>query len=42
MVAALEEIGKVDQSIATTLQAHLTIGSLPFCTSVPKNRNTNG
>jgi short/branched chain acyl-CoA dehydrogenase len=30
MVAALEEIGKVDQSIATTLQAHLTIGSLPF------------
>lgn len=30
MVAALEELGKVDQSIATTLQAHLTIGSLPF------------
>ena len=30
MVAALEEIGKVDQSVATTLQAHLTIGSLPF------------
>jgi len=30
MVAVLEEIGKVDQSIATTLQAHLTIGSLPF------------
>ena len=30
MVAALEEIGKIDQSIATTLQAHLTIGSLPF------------
>ena len=30
MVVALEELGKVDQSIATTLQAHLTIGSLPF------------
>jgi short-chain 2-methylacyl-CoA dehydrogenase len=30
MVVALQEIGKVDQSIATTLQAHLTIGSLPF------------
>ena len=30
MVTALEEIGKVDQSVATTLQAHLTIGSLPF------------
>ena len=30
MVAALEELGRVDQSIATTLQAHLTIGSLPF------------
>lgn len=30
MVMAVEELGKVDQSIATTLQAHLTIGSLPF------------
>lgn len=30
MVVALEELGRVDQSIATTLQAHLTIGSLPF------------
>jgi short-chain 2-methylacyl-CoA dehydrogenase len=30
MVAALEELGKVDQSVATALQAHLTIGSLPF------------
>ena len=30
MVMAIEELGKVDQSIATTLQAHLTIGSLPY------------
>ncbi len=30
MVAALEELRKADQSIATALQAHLTIGSLPF------------
>ncbi len=30
MVAALEELGRVDQSIATTLQAHLTLGSLPY------------
>lgn len=30
MVMAVEELGKVDQSIATTLQAHLTIGSLPY------------
>ena len=30
LVTVIEEIGKVDQSTATTLQAHLTIGSLPF------------
>ncbi len=30
MVMAIEELGKIDQSVATTLQAHLTIGSLPF------------
>lgn len=30
MVMVIEELGKVDQSIATTLQAHLTIGSLPY------------
>jgi short/branched chain acyl-CoA dehydrogenase len=30
MVAALYEVGKVDQSIAAGWQAHLTIGSLPL------------
>jgi short-chain 2-methylacyl-CoA dehydrogenase len=29
-VAALEQIGQVDQSVAAALQAHLTIGSLPL------------
>ena len=29
-VAAMEEIGKADQSVAATWNAHLTIGSLPF------------
>ena len=30
LVAALFEVGKVDQSIAAAWQAHLTIGSLPL------------
>jgi short/branched chain acyl-CoA dehydrogenase len=30
LVAAMEEIAKVDQSIAASWQAHLTIGSLPL------------
>jgi alkylation response protein AidB-like acyl-CoA dehydrogenase len=29
-VAAMEEIGKADQSVAATWNAHLTIGSMPF------------
>jgi short-chain 2-methylacyl-CoA dehydrogenase len=29
-VAAMEEIGKADQSVAASWNAHLTIGSLPF------------
>jgi alkylation response protein AidB-like acyl-CoA dehydrogenase len=29
-VAAIEEIGRADQSVAAALQAHLTIGSLPL------------
>jgi len=29
-VAAMEEIGQADQSVATALQAHVTIGSLPL------------
>ncbi len=31
-VAALEEVGRIDQSIAAAWQAHLTIGSLPLAT----------
>ena len=30
MVAALHEVGRVDQSVAAAWQAHLTIGSLPL------------
>ena len=29
-VAAIEEIGRIDQSIASAWQAHMTIGSLPL------------
>src|SRR5437868_3332102 len=29
-VAALEQIGQADQSVAAALQAHITIGSLPL------------
>ena len=40
-VAAMEEIGKADQSVAATWNAHLTIGSLPllhFATEAQKQR----
>jgi short-chain 2-methylacyl-CoA dehydrogenase len=40
-VAAMEEIGKADQSVAATWNAHLTIGSLPllhFGTEAQKER----
>ncbi len=30
-VAAMEEIGRADQSVAAAWQAHVTIGSLPLC-----------
>ena len=29
-VAALEQIGRADQSVAAALQAHVTIGSMPL------------
>src|ERR1041384_5743981 len=33
-VPALEDTGKVDQSVATRLQAHLSIGSLPYSSGI--------